>query len=91
MTTNVPRMLRVMPHPDVGELPVPMDDGKRLTRAGAPEGGYLVEDSVYVRRRIMFKELVVLAEGDAALPKEVPPPAPAKAATPAALSAPVKE
>ncbi len=67
---TVPHMLRVMPHPSVGDLPVPLHDGRRLTRAGAPEEGYLVADSLYVRRRILFNELVLLAEGQDAHPKE---------------------
>lgn len=93
---TVPHMLRVKPHESVGELPVPMPGGKAkwLTKAKCPPDGYLVEDSMHVRRRIMFKELVLVSEGKAALPVDPKPAAaatpiaaPATAPTPAALAA----
>jgi hypothetical protein len=78
-----PAMLRVMP---TGDLPVPSHDGtklRHLKREGAPAAGHMVPDNLHNRRRILFGELLLLAEGDAALPK-AEPDAPA-AATPPAL------
>jgi hypothetical protein len=77
-----PAMLRVMP---TGDLPVPSHDGRKhvpLLRAGAPAEGHLVPDNLHNRRRILFGELLLLAEGEAALPKPDPLPAakPAKGA-----------
>jgi hypothetical protein len=60
--------LRVLP---AGDLPVPVHDGVshgRLLREGAPPEGHLVADTLHNRRRILFGELTLLAEGAAALP-----------------------
>ena len=65
---NAPHMLRVTPHESVGDLPVPLPGGVMLTRAMAGPSGWLVADSLHVRRRIGFNELTLLAEGAAALP-----------------------
>ncbi len=65
------QMLRVAPHPDVGDLPVPLEGGGSITRATTPEAGVLVTDSLFIRRRVAHRELVILAEGDAALPAQV--------------------
>ena len=52
---RVPRTLRVVPTSDV---PVPLKSGRRLLRKDAPAEGFLVEDDIWVRRRIRFGELV---------------------------------
>jgi hypothetical protein len=67
---SVPNMLRVRPHDSVGDLPVPMPGGKHkwLTRAACPPEGYLVADDMHVRQLILHNDLVLLAEGTAALP-----------------------
>jgi hypothetical protein len=62
--------LRVVPTAAMGELPVPLGDGRKVTRAAAPPEGYLIADSVFVRRRIASGELELKAEGPAALPRE---------------------
>jgi hypothetical protein len=59
--------LRVLPHSSLGATPVPMPDGSKLHRHNAPAEGHLVMDSLFVRRRIMFGELELLAEGPEAL------------------------
>jgi hypothetical protein len=80
----MPGYLRVMP---VGDHPVPVHDGRKhgwLRREGAPAEGHLVPDTLHNRRRILFGELTLLAEGDAALPRGAAAPAsPALAAPPA--------
>nr|WP_294547674.1 hypothetical protein [uncultured Rhodopila sp.] len=68
MAPQPPAMLRVLP---AGQLPVPTHDGSKivhLRRAGSPKEGHLVPDNLHNRRRIMFGELELLAEGPAALP-----------------------
>ena len=80
MAVQPPAMLRVLP---AGDLPVPTHDGKaavHLRREGAPAEGHLVPDNLHNRRRILFGELVLLAEGAAALPKQEPPAAAPKPA-----------
>ena len=65
----MPGYLRVTPS---GDLPTPTHDGeggRLVLRKGAPPEGHLVADNVFNRRRILFGELVLLAEGDAALPR----------------------
>jgi hypothetical protein len=73
-----PSMLRVRPADGVGDRPVPLEDGSRLSRANCPAEGKLVRDTIYVRRRVLFGELEIVAEGAAALP---PPDKPAAAVT----------
>lgn len=68
---TAPNMLRVRPHEKIGALPVPLEDGTRLTRDMAGTHGHLLPDSVYVRRRIAAQELELLAEGAAALPATI--------------------
>jgi hypothetical protein len=78
--------LRVIPHEQMGDAQVPVGDGRRIARAGAPARGYLVPDSHFVRRRIHFGELVLLAEGPAAVLEDAPEaaaPAQPAAAAPA--------
>lgn len=75
---SVPAMLRVKPHPSLRDIPVPLEDGTKLRAADCPPEGKLVRDTIYVRRRVMFNELVIVAEGDAALPKADAPKPPAK-------------
>ena len=86
---TAPHMLRVRPHRLVGDRPVPLEDGTKLTHGRAGTDGFLVRDSSFIRRRIMFGELELLAEGPDALPAAIeakatkaaaaaaPPPAPA--------------
>ena len=69
---TAPAMLRVIP---TGDHPVPTHDGKvlkHLTRAGARAGGHLVPDNLHNRRRILFGELTLLAEGAEALAAPAP-------------------
>ena len=66
-----PRYLRVKPHPSVGANPVPLARGRTVTAAACPAEGMLVEDTVFVRRRVLHNELVIVATGDAALPAAV--------------------
>lgn len=61
--------LRVRPLLDV---PVPLGGGRTLTTADCPAEGALVVDDIFVRRRIHFGELELLAEGAAALPPADP-------------------
>lgn len=68
---TAPKMLRVRPHKSVGDLPVPLADGTRLTHERAGAHGHLVADSAYIRRRIAAGELDVVAEGAAALPAAI--------------------
>lgn len=88
MAVQPPAMLRVLP---AGDLPVPAHDGTaalHLRREGAPAEGHLVPDNLHNRRRILFGELLLLAEGPAALPKPEPPATakPAAAATAPAIT-----
>lgn len=67
------RTIRVLPTSDV---PVPLKSGRRLVRKDAPAGGFLVEDDIWVRRRIRFGELAEVTEpAPAALPPLTAPPA----------------
>ena len=68
---TAPNMLRVRPHKAVGDLPVPLEDGTKLTHARAGKHGHLVADTMYIRRRIRSRELELLAEGAAALPAAI--------------------
>ena len=51
------------------DVPVPLANGRKLTRADVPAGGYKVEADIWVLRRIRFGELIALPP---------PPPAPPK-------------
>lgn len=72
--------LRVMPHERVGSLHVPIGGGRKIGRDDAPKEGHLVMDSHFIRRRLHFGELVLLAEGPAALLEAAPEAAAAKPA-----------
>jgi hypothetical protein len=74
----VSQYLRVMPHERMGDMPVPLGNGQKLSRADAPANGFLIMDSHFIRRRVSFNELVILAEGAAATAE----PAPAAAGRP---------
>ncbi len=63
--------LRVIPHANVAGLRVPLGDGRHVRRDECPAHGVLVPDSHFVRRRIRFAELELLAEGEDALHEPV--------------------
>lgn len=65
------RYLRVRPHPSVGNSPVPLAPRRFLRAATCAPEGELVLDEPFIRRRVLHDELVIVAEGDAALPAAV--------------------